>query len=424
MDSKPIGTRVTMNPPRILYSFPFRLGAERICSAAWHQVQGTARLGAQVSVSCGSLARPLYDGVGVRTTLGIGKARIPMRLIGRDNSLMLHDWFTARWLHRHHGAIDLVHAWPGAAIQTIRAANMHGIPCVLERPNTHTEYAFTAARMEADRCGVTLPANHDHAFDGKRLEQELIEYSECDYLLCPSDFVEKTFLDRGVAESKILRHQYGYDGERFFPGRASRGSGDNTRLTALYAGVCEPRKGLHYLLEAWFKSGAHRDCKLLICGGFVKEYGDRLMEKLSHPSIEILGHRGDLPEIMRRSDLFILSSVEEGSALVTYEAMASGCVLLVSDSTGAHCVHQMTGLIHGCRDADQLASHIDQMRTNPELLREIRGRSLASARELTWERAGEVLMNAYKVAINGSHRAKLSGIRGMAEQACATSGGL
>lgn len=409
-----------MNPLRVLYSFPFRLGAGRICSTAWHQVEGAARIGAKVSVSCGSLARPVSDGIGVRTTLGIGNAVVPMRLLGRDNSLHLHDWLTARWLHRHHAAIDLVHAWPGAAIKTIRTARMHGIPCLLERPNTHTEYAFEAAQKEADRCGVTMPASHDHAFDQKRLEQELMEYSECDFLLCPSDFVERTFLDRGVAETKILRHQYGYDRERFFPGKAFRSPGGKTRLIALYAGVCEPRKGLHYLLDAWFKSGAHRDCKLLVCGDFVPEYADRLGNQLSHPSIEILGHRDDLPEMMRRSDLFILSSVEEGSALVTYEAMASGCVLLVSDSTGAHCVHQMTGLIHDCRDADQLATHIDQMRTNPVMLNEIRNRSIALARELTWDRAGEVLLNAYEVAVSGYPEKSLRKDRRMVNQACAT----
>ena len=58
---------------------------------------------------------------------------------------------------------------------------------------------------------------------------------------------------------------------------------------------------------------------------------------LAHPSVRVLGQRNDVPELMRQSDIFVLPSIEEGSALVTSEARGSGCVLLVSDAAGAVC---------------------------------------------------------------------------------------
>ena len=41
---------------------------------------------------------------------------------------------------------------------------------------------------------------------------------------------------------------------------------------------------------------------------------------LAHPSVQVLGHRTDVPELMRNSDILVLPSIEEGSALVTSEA--------------------------------------------------------------------------------------------------------
>lgn len=282
---------------------------------------------------------------------------------------------------------------------TIAEAESHGIPSVLERPNAHTGYAFEAAAEEAERCGIELPQGHDHAFDLNRLEHELCEYSACDFLLCPSDFVARTFLERNTPESKILRHQYGFDPKRFFPGQQNPEGTNTPRMTAIYAGVCEPRKGLHYILEAWHASGVGKDCELLICGRFVPGYAEELRALLDHPSIKILGHRNDLPEQMRKADVFLLSSVEEGSALVTYEAMGSGCVLLVSDATGAPCVDGETALIHPMRDVSCLSRHLAEMRENTVRRHEIRARSIELSKNLTWQNAGKVMLDGYRTAI-------------------------
>ena len=97
-------------------------------------------------------------------------------------------------------------------------------------------------------------------------------------------------------------------------------------LSAGFVGVCAVRKGLHFALEAWLQSRASHDGKFLIAGEFLPEYRARLSSMLSHPSIQILGHRNDIPDLMRRADLFVLPSIEEGFGLVCTEAMASGCL--------------------------------------------------------------------------------------------------
>ena len=159
-----------------------------------------------------------------------------------------------------------------------------------------------------------------HSRDWLRIEEE--EYRLADRLLCPSDFVVRTFLDRGFAAKQLARHQYGFDEKTFHP--AAIGADRKPTFTMLFAGGCAPRKGLHYALEAWLRSPAHRKGFFQIAGEFVPGYAEHLNGALSHSSIKLLGFRRDVPELMRNSDVLVLPSVEEGSALVTHEAREAG----------------------------------------------------------------------------------------------------
>ncbi len=349
--------------------------------------------GARMTVLSGSLGRSFPPDVRTRSTLARGPFRLPIRYLGNGRTCRLHDWITARWLERHATEIDLVHGWPLASLQTIRVAKRLGIPFLLERPNAHTAYAYEATAAECRYLGIELPPGHDHVFNQDFLDQEEKEYEESDYLLCPSEFVARTFRDRAFKNERLLRHHYGFDDTRFTPGQqelvGKRG------LVMIYVGVCEPRKGLHYALQAWLESGAHHHGRFIVCGTFVPGYAEKLHSMLDHPSVEVLGHRNDVPELMRGSDLFVLSSVEEGSALVTYEAKGAGCVLMVSDGAGAVCQHLVDAMVHPMRDVATLAAQIGRLDRDRELLLCLRQYSLASANTLTWKDAGIRLAEIY-----------------------------
>jgi glycosyltransferase involved in cell wall biosynthesis len=393
---------------RVLFSFPLRLGADRICGIAWHQVNGLAAAGADLVVFPASVGWPVPPGVRVLPTLARGKFRLPYRLVGTTRAVAMHDRIVARRIEKLAGQIDIVHVWPTGALETLKTAARLGIPTVLERPNAHTRFAMEVVQKECDRLGVVLPPDHEHAYNAEKLGKEEEEYRLADRLLCPSDFVLKTFLDQGYSKEQLLRHSYGFDDKRYHPSvehHVSKGG-----LTMLFVGVCAVRKGVHFALEAWLRSPASKNGTFLIAGEFLPAYREKVAHMLSHPSVKVLGHRNDVPELMRKSDILVLPSIEEGSALVTSEARGSGCVLLVSEATGAICRHMENALVHDVGNVAELTQQITLLNDDRALLERLRTASLATVSELTWTTAGRVLLDDYRETIAGYRQ-------GVAEQA-------
>ena len=157
---------------RVLYSFPLRLGADRICTTAWQQIDGLASAGAEVMVFPASISRTTAPGVKVSATLEKGKLRLPYRIVGAMRAGALHDHIVSRRLEKLVGSIDIVHTWPLGALETLKTAMRLGIPTVLERCNAHTGFAMEVVQKECERLGVNLPPDHEHAYNAAKLRKE------------------------------------------------------------------------------------------------------------------------------------------------------------------------------------------------------------------------------------------------------------
>ena len=105
---------------RVLYSFPNKLGADRICYTAWQQVNGLAAAGADLLVFPGVLRRPVHANVRVRPTLGRGRLRISYKLLGSLRACALHDWIVSRRIEKLVGQIDIIHTWPLGGSRPLR----------------------------------------------------------------------------------------------------------------------------------------------------------------------------------------------------------------------------------------------------------------------------------------------------------------
>lgn len=365
---------------------------------AWNQVTGLVRHGANVYLYAGSYEKPIEGVSAIAETLVPLGIPIPIRLLGVDIAAKLHDRIVAGALKRLHKTerIDIVHCWPSGAKETLRTARMLGVKTVLERPSAHTRYVYELMARECKELGIKLNRSHYAAFHKKRLIREEEEFALADALLCPSDFVMETFLQKGFRREGLFRHQYGYDPTVFWPDKSEDAARENGPLRIAYVGECNPLKGLHFALEAWLKSKESSRGRFYVCGRFLPEYRERVKDMLTHPSIEYTGFRSDVAEVMRSVDAIVLPSLAEGSGVVTYEARACGCIPLVSSAAGAVCTHMKDGLIHEPGDTRTLQEHIDLLASDADLRIRLRANSLTTAENLTWSDAAETLINAYR----------------------------
>lgn len=376
---------------RVLYSFPHPLGRPGVGTTALHQVRGLAAQGADVQVVCPSCSVDPGPGVDVVELMRLGGRRVPLRGIGVERAWRLHDRRVARLIGRDRRPADVVHTWPLGALESLEAARARNILGAREVPNTHTATAYSEAAVEAFTTGVRAQRGESHAYNPTRLAREEAEYQAAGVLLVPSDAVAASFLDRGVPEARLGRHQYGYDPDTFWS--ADRDGGP---FSAVIVGRGEPRKGLHYALQAWRDSGAGEHGSLTLYGEIGGSYRTFLKPLLAAPGVRVSGFATDVASVMRSADALILASVEEGSALVTYEAQASGCVLLVSSATGARVRHGEDGLVHAPRDVSTLTQQLTSVITDEALRERLRAASLEAARELTWADAGRRLLQVYE----------------------------
>ena len=379
---------------RVLYSFPHTLGKPGISTTAFHQIEGLIGQGVTVDVVCTSLQRDLHGSRRVIETLRVGGQRVPHRALGVHRAYSYHDWRAAKTLERLRHEVDLVHTWPAACLRTLSTARRVGVPGFREVPSAHTQTAYEDAAREAAAVGVELPSDHHHRYDARHLDRELREFAAADYLLVPSAYVEQSFLERGHPPEQLIQHRYGFDPGSFeVLAQVEKRNGDG--LTAVFVGRGEPNKGLHHALRAWVESGAGERGRLLVCGELLPSYREQIETLLAHPSVQELGFVTDVGRVMRDADLLLLPSLTEGSALVTYEAQAAGCALLVSDAAGAPFEHLREGLVHTRGDVATLTEQLRCLDRDRELLHRLRTGALVNAAGLTWASAAERLVNAY-----------------------------
>ena len=231
-----------------------------------------------------------------------------------------------------------------------------------------------------------------HAFDAEVLAYEEKEFDAAFRLLCPSEPVlgrSSTRVQFGTSRPAYVRIRRGTVCAR------DDAAGWHWRALRSLAGTAAVRKGLHFALEAWLQSDAHRHGTFRVAGQILPDYERLLAPMLAHPSIEVLGHRDDVPDLMRQSDVLVLPSVEEGLPLVCMEAMGSGCVPLVSDACTGYDAHLKSSLVHRVGDVGTLTEHLDLLDTDRRLLARLRQAGIDARPTMTWEAAGRRLIEVY-----------------------------
>ena len=212
-------------------------------------------------------------------------------------------------------------------------------------------------------------------------DRRLRDIALADLVLVPSDHIAETLLKHGMSRQKIRVVPYAADCRRFRPLPDKR---RDENCTFLFAGGITQRKGLKYLLEAWSRI-QRPGWKLQLLGPLPKNPG-ALASLLKH--VELLGRvaHTDVPARMAEADVFVFPSLFEGSAVVTYEALACGLPCVVTAAAGSVVRDGIEGFVVEPRDVDRLAQRMKQLGESPQDRAKMATRARSRALEFDWPR--------------------------------------
>ncbi|MFT3735911.1 MAG: glycosyltransferase family 4 protein [Rhodocyclaceae bacterium] len=253
-------------------------------------------------------------------------------------------------------ACDVFVGLSGSALLTGRKVRQRGGRYVCDRGSTHIRAQDALLRAEHAEWGVPWSG-----VDPRVIAREEAEYAEADLITVPSHFNRETFLAHGVPADKLAVLPYGVDLSRFQP----VGSPDPQTFDVLFVGGMSLRKGVQYLVQAW-RQLQHPRKSLTFVGSPAPELIALLRQRGLWPEeARVLGHmpQSQLKEVMSRSHVMVLPSIEEGLALVQAQSMACGCPVIATTHTGSEDLFTdgAEGFIVPPRDADALAARLQRL---------------------------------------------------------------
>lgn len=273
---------------------------------------------------------------------------------------------------------DVAYLWPATSLETFRKVKKVGIPIFLERFNC---YQGKAKRI-LDDAYTRLGVPPQHSITPEEIQKEEVEADLADFIFCPSPEVKKSFQEAGVPKQKLISTSYGWSPQRF-PTIPSEKLLPET-VTVLFVGSICVRKGAHLLLRAWEQAGVTG--RLLLCGRMEPAIAESCKEILARSDVVQLSYNKDITFAYRQADIFALPSLEEGSPLVTYEAMAHGLPILASLMGAGGVVRDgIDGMIVSPYD-DAWVEALRKLAHSPELRTQFGTSARQWVEEFTWEK--------------------------------------
>lgn len=364
------------------------------------QVAGAEVLVERMIESLGEEIEPTVfclDSIG---TIGerLQAAGVPVVVLGRRPGI---DWSLAGRLAREVRSrhIDILHAHQYTPFFYCALARLRGAKTkiLFTEHGRHYPDVVSSKRRWANRLVLSRFADRATAcceFSAKAV-REIDGFGHCDVL--PNGVPLENLPARGdSAEQTRLRSKLGFDLDRPYVACIARFHPVKDHATLLRAWPEVIQRSRKRVVTAHLgrntgdngrpqtPSGHMQvadqplDPKLLLVGDGPER--DRL-QQISRDleitdSVDFLGVRDDVAEILRCVDVFTLTSVSEAASLTLLEAMASECPAVVTDvgGNGEHLTDGVEGYLVPRGDSGAVAAAIDQLLENPAAARAM-GRS-------------------------------------------------
>ncbi len=280
----------------------------------------------------------------------------------------------------------------GSGLESGRRARRLGARYVCDRGSAHIRVQNDLLLAEHDRWGMPFAG-----IDPRVMDLECAEYEEADCITVPSQFALRTFLERGIPFQKLRLLPYGTHLQRFH----QVGAPNPMRFDVLFVGDMSLQKGVPYLLQA-FRRLEHPHKRLHFVGTPSSALMDQMKQhQLWSDDIRVWGHmpQSELKRIMSISHVLVLPSIQEGFGMVMAQALACGCPVIASRSSGAPDLyeHGREGYITAERDVDAIASHLQMLADQPQVRMAMSLRARTRVVQIGgWRQYGERAQQIYR----------------------------
>tara|TARA_X000001036_G_scaffold440058_1_gene494063 strand:- start:1419 stop:2570 length:1152 start_codon:yes stop_codon:yes gene_type:complete len=289
--------------------------------------------------------------------------------------------------------LDILIGWSSFSYHSFKKVKNEKCIKILERGSTHIEYQNKIIEEE-----YNIQNLKPRPISRYIIEKEKKEYELADYIMVPTDFAKKTFLEKGFSSDKIIKNPYGVSLEDF---RHTNLKKDQSKIfRIIYTGSVSVRKGVLYLLEVFNEIDLEK-IELMIIGNIDKELNTKLEKFRLNKKIVFMNavKQKELEKFYNISDIFITCSIEEGLSMVQLQAMACGLpVICTINSGGEEIVDDgINGYIIPIRDKNKLREKILYLYNNRTICSEMGKKAeFKSRQQFSWDLYGKNAISIYQ----------------------------
>lgn len=283
------------------------------------------------------------------------------------------------------------HFFSGYGETPMRKAKRLGAITVVDRGCPHIdEQTQIIAEEKSLLLNKKIESEHKYVYD--RMKRE---YEAADYIVVPSKYSQKSFIERGFSSEKVLVVPLSHEKSVSVKSEPKNLS----RFTVLCTGGNFYRKGLFYLLEAWQKLNLS-DAELIFKGGVPKEFEYLLNQKNITRITKYLSDE-EMGELYGKAHICVFPSLDDGFGMVATEAMTAGLPVIVSENVGmADAIENgKDGFVVPIRSSDAIAEKIKFFYDNPEKIKEMSEAAKEKSKYFSLEEYTKRIIIAYQSMI-------------------------
>ena len=311
------------------------------------------------------------------------KKRIPINYIYK----VVYDTLASR----HVNDCDILIGWSGNCLKSIVKAKNNGAIVVVDRGAAHIQFQDEILREEYNKYGVEIKP-----IDKLIIRRELLEYDLADYIMVPSHFVKRSFVEKGINENKVLVCPYGVDISRFKKVRK-----EDSTFRIIFAGAISFQKGVQYLLNAVSELDIE-NFELVLIGRIENKEMKNLIKNSKNCRFVGRIAQDELYWHYSQGSVFVQPSIQDGFAMTIIEAMACGLPIISTVNVGGSDIVEddKNGYIINIRDVKAIKDKILKLYNNREMLNRMSENAMKTAKIYTWNRYGEIITKIYSDVYN------------------------